>query len=158
MELRRVLATSTAILALAAPLTACGFDYATDREYTPAAGANDSSGVLKVLSAVVVSGEEGSGTFIASLSNSSLKDEQTLTSVAGGGSDTIETSDFKPVEVGPGELVNLAEPPADVTLTGDFSSGDFVTLTIDFESGQRTVMNVPVVSDDFGPWEGMDAS
>ena len=65
----RSLATAAAVVALAAPLTSCGFDYATERTYTPAGGANNREGVVDVLSAVVVSGAEGSGTFVASLSN-----------------------------------------------------------------------------------------
>ncbi len=43
MQLRmpaRLLA-SVGALALAATLSSCGFDYATDREYTPTAGVND---------------------------------------------------------------------------------------------------------------------
>src|ERR1700752_1769155 len=52
-------------------LSACGFNYATDREYTPAAGLNYKSGTVDVLNALIVSSEEGSGTFIASLSNES---------------------------------------------------------------------------------------
>ena len=63
----RPLAIAAAVLALAAPLSSCGFDYATERDYTPGSGANNREGVVDVLSAVVVSGAEGSGTFVASL-------------------------------------------------------------------------------------------
>ena len=80
----RSLATAAAVVALAAPLTSCGFDYATERDYTPAGGANNREGVVDVLSAVVVSGAEGSGTFVASLSNNDDVDEQSLTGISGG--------------------------------------------------------------------------
>ena len=42
----RSLATAAAVLALAAPLTSCGFDYATERDYTPAGGSNNREGVV----------------------------------------------------------------------------------------------------------------
>lgn len=153
----RPLATAAAALALAAPLSSCGFDYATERDYTPAGGSNDRDGVVDVLSAVIVSAAEGSGTFVASLSNNDVDDEQTFTGVAGEDS-TIEPADFDPIAIAPGGLVNLSEPPAGVVLTGDFTAGDFVPLVIDFGNGERITMNVPVVRDDFGYWEGMDVS
>ena len=55
----RLLATAVAVLALAVPLSSCGFDYATDRDYTPAGGANNREGDVDVLSAVVVSAAAG---------------------------------------------------------------------------------------------------
>ena len=67
---RRKLATAIGALVLAVPaLSACGFNYATDREYTPGNGPTTSDGVVDVLNAVIVADEDGSGTFIASLSN-----------------------------------------------------------------------------------------
>ena len=55
----RPLATAAAVIALAAPLTSCGFDYATERDYTPGRGANTREGEVDVLSAVVVSAANG---------------------------------------------------------------------------------------------------
>ena len=156
----RSLATAAAVIALAAPLTSCGFDYATERDYTPAGGANNREGVVDLLSAVVVSGAEGSGTFVASLANNDTE-EQSLTAISGvSGSDgaTIEAAGFEPVTIPGDGLVNLAEPPADIVLTGDFAAGDFIPLSFDFDNGERISFNVPVVADDFGYWEGMDAS
>ena len=156
----RSLATAAAVIALAAPLTSCGFDYATERDYTPAGGANNREGVVDLLSAVVVSGAEGSGTFVASLANNDTE-EQSLTAISGvSGSDgaTIEATGFEPVTVPADGLVNLAEPAADIVLTGDFAAGDFVPLSFDFGNGERISLNVPVVPDDSGYWEGMDAS
>jgi hypothetical protein len=154
----RLLATAVAVLALAAPLSSCGFDYATDRDYTPAGGANNRDGDVDILSAVVVSAEEGSGTFVASLSNNDTDNEQTFTGVSGDEGASITAAEFEPVEIAPGGLVNLAEPPAEIVLTGDFTAGDFVPLTLDFGNGERVMLNVPVVPDDSGYWEGMDAS
>ena len=153
----RLLVTAAAVVALAAPLSSCGFDYATDRVYTPGSGANNRDGAVDVLSAVVVSAAEGSGTFIASLSNNSTDEEQTFTGVAGQDA-SVTAADFEPITVPAGGLVNLAEPPAGVVLTGEFEAGDVVPLTVDFGNGERVSLNVPVVSDDTGYWEGMDAS
>lgn len=154
----RPLVTAAAVLALAAPLSSCGFDYATERDYTPASGANNREGDVDVLSAVVVSAAEGSGTFVASFSNNDAKEAQTFTGVSGDEGATIEAAAFDPIEIPAGGLVNLADPPADIVLTGDFKAGDFVPLAIDFGNGERVMLNVPVVADDTGYWEGMDAS
>lgn len=154
----RPIATAAAVIALAAPLASCGFDYATERDYTPAGGANNREGEVDILSAVVVSAQEGSGTFVASFSNNSGSEEQTFTGVSGSEGAAIEAADFEPVAIAPGGLVNLADPPADIVLTGDFTAGDFVPLAFDFGNGERISFNVPVVADDFGYWEGMDAS
>ena len=158
----RSLATAAAVIALAAPMTSCGFDYATERTYTPAGGANNREGVVDVLSAVVVSGAEGSGTFVATLSNNDGVEEQSLTGISGGddGADgaTVEPAEFEAITVPANGLVNLAEPPADIVLTGDFTAGNVVPLSFDFGNGESVSLNVPVVSNDFGYWEGMDAS
>lgn len=154
----RPLATAAAVLAFAVPLSSCGFDYATDRDYTPGSGANNREGTVDILSAVVVSAAEGSGTFVASFANNDEEDEQSVTGVSGEEGATIEAADFEPVEIPPGGLVNLAEPPADIVLTGEFAAGDFVPLAVDFGNGERVTLNVPVVADDTGYWEGMDAS
>ena len=154
----RPLATAAAVLALAVPLTSCGFDYATERDYTPAGGANNRSGDVDILSAVVVSAAEGSGTFVASLSINDVDAEQSFTGVSGDEGADVTAADFDPISIAPGGLVNLADPAADIVLTGDFAAGDFLPLAIDFGNGERVLMEVPVVADDFGYWEGMDAS
>lgn len=153
----RLLVSAATVVALAAPLSSCGFDYATDRVYTPGSGANNREGAVDVLSAVVVSAAEGSGTFVASLSNNSSDAEETFTAV-GGQDATVTAAEFEPITIPAGGLVNLAEPAADIVLTGEFTAGDVVPLTVDFGNGERVSLNVPVVSDDTGYWEGMDAS
>lgn len=155
---RRALATTAALLALSAPLTSCGFDYATDRDYTPASGANNRDGVVDVLSAVLVSAEEGSGTFVASLSNNDTENPATFTALSGDEGADVTAAEFEPVEIAPGALVNLAEPAADIVVTGDFGPGSVVPLTVDFGDGERISLNVPVVVADSGYWEGLDAS
>ena len=154
----RSIATAAAVLALAAPLSSCGFDYATDREYAVTSAAENREGVVDVVSAVVVSGTEGSGTFVATFSNNDTEDEQTVTGVSGDEGAEVTAAEFEPITIPPGGLVNLADPAADIVVTGDFEAGNVVPLTIDFGSGERVSLNVPVVSDSTGYWEGMDAS
>jgi len=153
----RLLVSAATVVALAAPLSSCGFDYATDRVYTPGSGANNREAEVDVLSAVVVSAAKGSGTFVASLSNNSPDKEETFTAVAGQDA-SVTGAEFDPITIPAGGLVNLAEPPADIVVTGDFAAGDVVPLTVDFGNGERVSLNVPVVSNDTGYWEGMDAS
>ena len=154
----RPLATAAAVLALAVPLSSCGFDYATEREYDVTSAALSREGAVDILSAVVVSAAEGSGTFVASFSNNDPADAQTFTGLAGGEGATVTAAEFEPVSIPAGGLVNLADPAAGIVLTGDFTAGDVVPLTIDFGNGERISLNVPVVADDTGYWEGMDAS
>ena len=157
MQLRS-LATAAAVLALAAPLSSCGFDYATDRVYSVNSAANNREGDVDILNAVVVSGAEGSGTFVASLSNNDSEDEQTFTAVSGDEGVTVDVADFDPVTIPAGGLVNLADPPAEIVLTGEFAAGDVLPLVVDFGSGERVMLNVPVVAEENGYWEGLDAS
>ena len=144
MQFRRSLALTTAAVALATTgLSSCGFDNATDREYTPGTGTNDTDGVVDVLSAVVVSTNPGSGTFIASLANGDEEQDASLTELSLSDGTPVE---FEPVEVKKGSLVNLAEPALDLKLTGEFEAGDFVELSLGFDNGERVVMDVPVVT------------
>lgn len=152
MQLRRSLVRAIAALALAAPLTSCGFDYATDRYYTPAHGANHRDGVVDVLNAVVVSTEAGSGTFIASLANNSTEEADALSELTGEG---LTAAEFAPVKVPAGALVNLAEPATNIKVEGDFEAGDYIEVELGFESGERAVLDVPVVPNS-GDFAGLD--
>lgn len=150
MQLRRThrsrFALAAAALAIAAPvLTSCGFDYATDRVYTPATGTNNREGVVDVLGAAVVSTDPGSGTFVATLSNNSSSEPVTLEQIASTGTTDVTAANFEPVEVEPGGLVNLADPATEIELTGDFEAGNFVELALVFDNGERTVLEVVVV-------------
>jgi len=150
MQLRpssRLLAATGALL-LAASLSSCGFGYATDRVYTPANGANERDAGVDVLNAVIVSGQEGSGTFIASFANNSQSEEASVDEFAGAGDDASLHA--------PGQLVNLADDGG-IAVTGDLAAGDFVTVTMTFGDGQSVEMDVPTVTA-CGVYEGMDAS
>lgn len=160
MQLRlpaRVLAAAGAI-ALATVLTSCGFDAATDRPYTPGAGTNDQDALVDVLSATVVSAQEGSGTFLASFANNDQEEAATVTSIAGAGDDTaVKVVGFEPIEVPPGGLVNLATEGG-LVLTGEqIVSGAFVTLDIGFADGDSVEIDVPIVPP-CHEYEGLDES
>jgi hypothetical protein len=147
MQPRRSLRLAVGALVLALPLlSSCGFDKATDRVYTPGEGTNNRDGDVKVLAAVVVAAQPGSGTFIASFSNNSSKESNSLTELAGAGDSqdlTIGAID-DPVELEPRGFVNLADEGG-INVSGDFGAGDFVELTLTFDSGDSVTMDVPVV-------------
>ena len=89
-------------LVLAVPgVSACGFNYATDRENTIVNGTNYQDGEVDVLNALIVSSEDGSGTFIATLANNSPDEAISFESLGFGASSTVEVASFSPVEVAP---------------------------------------------------------
>jgi hypothetical protein len=147
MQPRRSLRLVAGALVLALPLlSSCGFGKATEKVYTPGQQTNSLDGEVKVLAAVVVAAQPGSGTFLASLSNTSSKDATALTELSGAGGSqdlSIGTID-SPEDIPPRGFVNLADEGG-VTVTGDFGAGDVVELTLGFDSGDTVTMQVPVV-------------
>jgi hypothetical protein len=155
MPLRRTLALATCVLAVCAPvLTSCGFDYATDRIYTPATGVNNREASVDVLGAVIVSAQEGSGTFVASFANNSTEESATVESLEGVDQEPLTADGFSTVDVPAGGLVNLADEEG-VPVNGEFAAGDFVPVTIEFGNGERVELDVPVVTN-CGYYEGLD--
>ena len=152
------LLAAAGILVIAAPfLSSCGFDYATDRPYTPGSGVNDHSAKVDVLSAVVVSAQTGSGTFIASFANNDTLEPATVTAIAGSGDDAdLQVDSFTPIEIAPHGLVNLAVDGG-VAITGDIDAGETASLTITFGDGSSVDMTMPVVAD-CGDYSGLDTS
>jgi hypothetical protein len=61
---------------------------------------------------------------------------------------------MKPIDLDPGGYVNLSDGDSGITVTGDFSRGDFVSVSIDFQNAESVTLDVPVV-DDTGPYEGL---
>ena len=158
MHLRRTTALTAASLLLAVPmLSSCGFNYATDRPYTPAAGTNNRDGSVDVLGAVIVSAKDDSGTFIASLSNNDQQKSADFESITGAGSDsTLKFQEFPPRTIDPGGAINLSQDGG-VPVTGTFTAGDVLPVSISLSNGERVNMDVPVVADD-GYFDGFDTS
>ncbi|RNM17337.1 hypothetical protein [Nocardioides pocheonensis] len=133
--------TAIAALLLAPALTACGFSAQTDQVYQPAVGVNDRSGDVDILNALIVSGEDGSGTFAGTLVNKDTTQDATLDTVSGPGITASRTT----VDVPAAGNARLAES-GDLTLEGSsIKPGTFVELTFSFSNGQTTTMKVPVV-------------
>ena len=131
-----------AALLLAPALAACGFNEQTDQVYQPAVGINDRSGEVDILNALIVSGEDGSGTFAGTLVNKDQTHDDTLDSVTGPG----VTSPSRTVEVPAAGVARLADSGA-VTVKGSaIRPGTFIELTLGFASGQSTTVKVPVVA------------
>jgi hypothetical protein len=141
---RRRLAAAALVL-LVPVLGACGFGYQTDQVYQPGVGTDSRSGTVEVLGAVIVSDTKGTGTFVASMVNSSDTDSDQLTGVTATGAQATLAS---PIDIGSDDLVNLADQGA-VGITGDsVDAGNFVRVQLSFKNGQKTSMNVPVVAKD----------
>lgn len=153
----RLLAAAGALVLATPVLASCGFDYATDRVYTPGSGVNDREADVDVLSAVVVSAQTKSGTFIASFANNDAEEPATVTSIAGSGDDAdLKVDSFDPIEIAPQGLVNLATDGG-IEITGDLAAGDTVSLTISFGDGSSVDMTMPVVAA-CGDYAGLDTS
>jgi len=155
MLIRRHLAIALGAVALCLPgLSACGFDLATDRPYTPAVGVESVEGSVDVLGAVIVSTEPGAGTFIASLANNDQTAPATFEAFETGAEVDVEAAAFTPVEIPAGGLVNLALDGV-VPVTGEFEAGNFVAVVLRFGTGERAAMEIPVVPNS-GEYAGLD--
>jgi hypothetical protein len=159
MHLRRPAAVRLALAAvlLTAPLTSCGFDLATDRVNDIAPGATERDATVDVLNAVVVSGQEGSGVFVTTLSNNDVDEAGSLESVAVDDPELGQVGEFSPVEVDPGGLVNLAaEGESGIPVEGEgIAPGKVVPMTLELSGGQVVQVDVPVVAN-CGDFAGID--
>lgn len=142
---RRSAALAVAALAIATPmLSSCGFNYATDRVYTPAAGLNDRDGEVDILSAVIVSSRPGEGTLVASISNGSPEKRISLQGVEPAGSTKVEVASFPAIPLAPLRNADLAEDR--IGVTGEYGAGQVLKMTFTFSNGQSTTMGVTVVT------------
>lgn len=141
-NVRRRLAAASLVLLLPG-LGACGFGAQTNQVYQPAVGANERGESVDVLGAVVVSEEEGSGTFVASLVNTSLDQDDQLTGITG---EDVEVELREPVDLQADDIVNLADAGAALVTGERIAAGLYTRLTLEFASGQSTEINLPVVA------------
>jgi hypothetical protein len=141
VPLRRSIAV--AALVLAPLLSSCGFDQPTDRVYTPGVGVNDRSGSVAVLNALVVSGADGSGTLVATITNKKRDQEDALVEVSG---PTASVTIEGPVDVAPGTFVSLSDE-TEISVEGEgVTPGSFIRLQFTFENAETVQLEVPVVA------------
>jgi hypothetical protein len=148
VSIRRSVAA--AAVALTVPLlSSCGanFNAPTDQVYTPGVGTNDRSGNVDVLNAMIVSGEDGSGTVIAGLVNNVSDTPDELTGVAGAGDDApIGVDSGDQIEIPADGFVQLADTGS-ISATGtQIQPGHFIELTFSFEHAESVNIEVPVVA------------
>jgi len=155
MHMRRL--TPVLALALAATLSSCGFDNATDRVYTPAAGPIARDASVDVLSAVIVSKAPGAGTFIAGLSNNSGSEAVVFEGIRPVGDTTLTFEEVEPATIPPLGFENLSEQGNGIPVTGDFRAGDFVTVELSFDTGEDVQLDIPIVTD-CDEFDGFDIS
>lgn len=153
MNVRRTLALGAAGLVATATLTACGFNYPTDRINNITAGVSYRDGSVDILNAAVVAKEADGGTFVATFVNSSTSKTISLQSVSG---DNTAISNVQPTtfSLAPGALRNLATDGG-IPVSGTFALGQFVNITFTFDDGETVNLSVPVVSDN-EQWTGLD--
>jgi hypothetical protein len=150
---RRTLALGAAGLVATATLTACGFDYPTDRINNLTAGVDYRDGTVDILNAVVVAKQANSGTFIATFVNGDNSKSVALQSVSGDNT-AISDTQAAPFTLAPNSLRNLATDGG-IPVSGTFSLGQFVNLSFTFDDGETANLSVPVVADD-EQWTGLD--
>ncbi len=144
MNARRTVAVAAA-LALVPALASCGFNQQTDQVYQAAVGTDNRDSSVDVLNVVVVSGEDGSGTVVATLVNNDDVEDDALLAVEDADT-TLEIELSGDNEIPAGGLLNLAEEGG-ITATGDaIVPGDLVTLTWTFQRADPVTFNAPVVS------------
>jgi hypothetical protein len=154
VNLRRILAAGTVGLVATAVLTACGFNYPTQRTTTGVTiGTDYRDGNVFVLNAVVVSAAGNGGTLIATLVNNTDQEQQ-LTGVTGTGQ--VTSVEVTPLTIKPQGLVSLANQGG-YAVSGTFRVGDVLDLTFAFGDGTTAAMEVPVVPD-VGEWAGLDTA
>ena len=145
------------LLALALPaLSACGFNYPTDRPNEIIHGGTDLGDGLRVNAARIVSAGPDQGVFIATLTlnptvNAATKTGQnpSMTGLRVGedGDRTVTAQGQVDVEIPDSGAVNLADPSVGgIPVTGDFRPGDIVEMEISFDDGDSVSLNVPVVT------------
>jgi hypothetical protein len=155
VKLRRSLALGAAGLAALATLSACGFNYPTDRINNLTAGVQYRDGTVDILNAAVVAKQADSGTFVATFVNNSPSKTISL-QTASGDNTSVTNVDAKPFTLQPGGVLNLAASKG-IPVSGSFALGQFVTVNFQFDDGESASLSVPVVADD-GQWAGLDTA
>jgi hypothetical protein len=136
-----------AVVLVVPALAGCsrGFDNPTDQVYNPSRGVNDRSGTVDVLNALVVSGEDGFGTVVATLVNNEDTDDK-LTGVTVEGEPANISGAAGASDIAAGGLNNLGASGAVTAAADTIEPGAFVDVTFTFQGGKAITVEVPVVS------------
>ena len=152
MNVRRSIAAAALALglpALSLGLSGCGFNAPTDQVYNPAVGVNDQEGEVDTLNAVIVSGEDGSGTLVVTLANNNQDADDALAGITGA---DVEVEVGGETTIPAGGLVVLDD--GSLSVTGEpVTPGAFVPLTFEFDQAQSSSLDVPVVASDEPPYD-----
>lgn len=163
---RTVRLLSAAALVLAGgTLAGCSLAMPTDAVYTQAAGTNNRDGQIDVLNAVIVSTDNGSGTFVATLVNNQspqvaedgtiTETTDELTGIEGVGDSEGVVAQVEPVEIPGGGMTVLADDEGIPISGAAIKSGDFIELELTFGEAEPVTIEVPVVPNS-GAFEGQD--
>ncbi len=135
MQIRRSFALLSGALLLMAPLASCGFDPSTGEINNIAQGTSDRDGTVDVLNALVVSAEEGSGVFVATLVNNDLEQDASLDGLSAD-AEGVQVGEFSGLTIDAGGLVNLAADDQGIPVEGDVAAGTFIPMTLQLSEGQ----------------------
>lgn len=151
--LRRRAALALSALAFVPTLSACGFGYATDRVYTPAAGFNSRDSSVAVLGAVVVTSRPGEGTLVARIANRFGDKTIGLQGVNPAAGENVTVGQFPQINLKPLASEDLSTDA--IPVTGDYGAGDVLSLSFVFSDGETTTMDVAVVTncDEFAGYD-----
>jgi hypothetical protein len=137
------------MLPLLAACSSVGFGAPTGEVYIPAVGTNDRSGSVDVLNALVVSGQDGTGTLIATFVDNKQDTADSLTGVTGDNLVVTPSTFTLPAGIPVGGHLSLADH-APIAVSGqDVAAGNFITLTFTFATGEPATLQVPVVANTY---------
>ena len=164
MNVRRSTAKASVVVTaavLALGLSSCGrgFDSPTDQVYNPPIGVNEQSGTVDVLNAVIVTDGEttGSGTLVATLVNNDQEQDDSLTNIAGAGSDQVQVSPPSDTSIDAGDVLSLLDTGG-AKVEGDaVKPGAYVSLTFTFANSEAVEVDVPVYLNE-GPFADVPVS
>lgn len=134
-------------------LSACGFNYATDRVNDITAGHTNRDARVDVNNALIVAGQPDSGTLVGQLVNNEQEQDAdiVLTNVTSG--TDAAAADFDPLTIPALGQVQLHE--AGIRIDGSFEAGNVYDVTLTFDNGDVVELAVPVVTQ-CGQYEGLD--
>ncbi len=133
-------------------LAGCGFDEATNQVNQLTPGTTERDADVDVINALVVSESEGSGTLVAQLANNRNDESVRLVSVEG---EDGEVTGLEGLRIPADSAAQLES--AGVRVTGDFTTGGFVTLTLGFSNDDEVELELPVVPACY-EFEGLDTA